>query len=302
MGRTAPRTLFILVDGLGLGSDDPHVNPLLSGACPHLLAVLREEAVPLDAAMGVPGIPQSATGQTALLTGVNAAVEAGRHMEGFPGPLLREITRRHNLYDALASRGYRATFANAYYVGDVAEVHQWRRQSVTTVAALKAFGTVRNRLDMERGQAVYQDLTRNSLRERGYEGSLVSPEQSAADLIRIAREHDFTLFEYFQTDRVAHKGSRDEVLAVLRLFDAFLGVALGFTRESKDNLFILTSDHGNIEDAGVTVHSGNPVPLVAVGRGAPELKRDARSITDVAPAVLRLYPSVGKIVSDRAVA
>jgi hypothetical protein len=285
---SVPRTLFILVDGLGLGPRDPEVNPLYGGVCPCLLDLLEHQSVPIDAGMGVHGIPQSATGQTALFTGVNAARAMGRHVEGFPGPALREIIRLHNLYDKLAALGFRSTFANAYYVEDMAEVHARRHQSVTTVAALKAFGGVRDRQDMMRGKAVYQDLTRASLRERGYEGDLVTPAESARDLLGIAAEYDFTVFEYFQTDRVAHKGSRKDVQGVLALFDAFLAGVIPFAAED-GNLLVLTSDHGNIEESGSFLHSGNPVPLVAMGRGAELLKREAKSILDVAPLLLRLY-------------
>ncbi len=243
--------------------------------------------------MGVPGIPQSATGQTALFTGVNAAREAGRHVEGFPGPALREIIRKHNLYDALSRRGYRSTFANAYYLDDIEEVLTRRRQSVTTVAALQAFGAVRDRAAMLRGEAVYQDLTRASLRERGYEGPLHTPAQSGRELAALARTYDFTVFEYFQTDRAAHKGTLADAVRVLGQLDEFLREAVRFAGGDPSHLFVLTSDHGNIEEAGSPKHSGNPVPLVAVGHGATALKSRARSIVDVAPALLDLYPQAG---------
>lgn len=288
MRTFAPRTLFILVDGLGLGPPTPGINPLYSGVCPCLLDLLENHAVPIDAGMGVPGLPQSATGQTALFTGVNAARVMGRHVEGFPGPVLRDLIRQDNVYDKLAGFGFRSTFANAYYVDDMAEVHARRRQSVTTVAALKAFGAVRNREDMLLGKAVYQDLTRASLRERGYEGALVTPAESARDLLGIAEAYDFTVFEYFQTDRMGHKGTRGEVEGVLAVVDEFLTGISAFV-EKEGNLLVLTSDHGNVEESGSPLHSVNPVPLVAVGYGSDILKREAKSILDVAPLLLRLY-------------
>jgi hypothetical protein len=280
--------VFLLVDGLGLGSPDPTLNPVHSGICPHLEVLLAHEAVPIDAGMGVPGLPQSATGQTALLTGVNAAEAMGRHVEGFPGPALREIIRQHNLYDRLAALGVRSTFANAYYVTDAADVHTRRIQSVTTVSALKAFGTVRDVAALREGRAVYQDLTRSSLRDKGYDGPLVTPEASAGTLLDIAGEYDFTLFEYFQTDRAGHKGSPEDVRRVLALFDAFLGVVALFGRRP-GCLFVMTSDHGNIEEAGSPQHSANPVPFVAVGEGAAFLRERVRSVTDVTPALVELY-------------
>lgn len=284
-----PRALFILVDGLGLGRQDPADNPVCGGACPCLRGLLDASAVPIDAGLGVAGLPQSATGQTTILTGVNAAERVGRHVEGFPGPALRDIIRAGTVYDKLAALGFKATFANAYYVSDVAEVEARKIQSVTTVAALKAFGAVRDTRDMLAGRAVYQDLTRESLRARGYEGPLVSPADSARDLLAIARDYDFTLFEYFQTDRAGHKGSRADKDRVLALFDEFLSGIVSFPGEATRNLLVLTSDHGNIETESSRLHSSNPVPLVAMGCGADLLKTRVKSLTDVTPALVSLY-------------
>ena len=132
-----PRVLLLFVDGLGLGGSDPAVNPVVGGACPALARLLAEEAVPVDACLGVPGLPQSATGQAALLTGVNAPRAMGRHVEGFPGPALQEIVREHNLLRAAAAAGLRVTLANAYFMDSVT-MAAIRRPSVTTVAALSA--------------------------------------------------------------------------------------------------------------------------------------------------------------------
>ena len=288
MSSLPPRTLFILVDGLGLGPRDPLLNPIYGGSCPCLQHLLDNQAVPIDAGMGVAGTPQSATGQTALLTGVNAAREIGRHVEGFPGPSLRDIIRARNIYDQLTALGFTATFANAYFTTDMDEVRTRRIQSVTTVSALKAFDRVRDTAAMLEHRAVYQDLTRESLRERGFTGPLVTPAESARDLLAIAAEHDFTLFEYFQTDRMGHKGTREEVNRVLALFDAFLAVAWHFA-EQPGHLFVMSSDHGNIEESGSSSHTSNPVPLVALGQGAEFLKARVRSVTDVTPALMELY-------------
>lgn len=288
MDGVRPRVLFLLVDGLGLGCRDPRRNPVYDGEFPVLQRLLDEHAVPLDAAMGMPGIPQSATGQTALLTGLNAAREMGRHVEGFPGPRLRDLVRAHNLYDQLARCGATSTFANAYYVTDIAAVEARRIQSVTTVAALKAFGGVRDASAMLRHDAVYQDLTRESLRARGYTGPLTTPAEAARDLLGIAGRYDLTLFEYFQTDRVGHKGSREDVHRVLGLFDAFLAGLLPFAG-GPGHLLVMTSDHGNIEAPDSRSHSANPVPFVALGEGAAGLKRRVKSVTDVTPALVGLF-------------
>jgi 2,3-bisphosphoglycerate-independent phosphoglycerate mutase len=287
-GGSTIHALFLLVDGLGLGPADPTRNPLYSGVCPHLQRLLDAAAVPVDAALGVPGVPQSATGQTTLLTGVNAAAVMGRHVEGFPGPALRTVIETHNVYERLGALGVRCTFANAYFVDDLAEVERRKHRSVTTVAALHAFGCVRTTRELLADQAVYHDLTRRSLVERGYTGPLIAPATAAAHLMGLAGRHDFTVFEYFLTDRAGHKGTAAQVADVLREFDEFIGALLGFPAQP-GGLLVLTSDHGNIEDPTTARHTLNPVPLVALGAGAAFLKQRVRSLPDVAPALAELY-------------
>lgn len=283
------QTLLLFVDGLGWAPEAAGLNPLFDGYCPLLARLLKETAIPIDARLGVPGLPQSATGQAALLTGLNAPALMGRHVEGLPGPQLKDLVREHNLFSALTARGYRATFANAYFTDDVREVRARRRQSVTTVAALEGLGKVWDTAAMLRHEAVYHDLTRRTLRERGYTGPLVTPTEAGQDLVALATRHDFTLFEYFLTDRVGHGGDPEAIGNVLRELDEFLSIVLEFARRPRA-LFLLTSDHGNIEDPSIPGHTGNPVPLVALGAGAEEWKTRVRALTDIAPALLERYP------------
>lgn len=284
-----PKTILVFVDGLGLGPDDPSINPILGGSCPVLERLLKDESVPVDARLGVPGLPQSATGQATLLTGCNAAEAMGRHVEGLPGPKLKVLVREKNIFSRLIERGYTCTFANAYFTDDMNEVRSRRHQSVTTVASLQAFGGVRDTAAMLDNRAVYQDLTRQFLRGRGYTGPDVTPRESAEHLLAIAGKHDFTLFEYFQTDLMAHKGTPEDVRRVLMQLNEFLDVLLAWPKQS-GQLLLLTSDHGNIEDSRTKQHTENPVPLAALGEGADRLKATVKSLVDFVPALLGLYP------------
>jgi len=284
----SPCTLLVFVDGLGIGSRDPAINPLYRGDSPCLTDWIEHESVAVDACLGMPGTPQSATGQAALLTGRNAAMEAGRHVAGFPTEALKILIREHNLFSQLNRLGYRSTFANGYYLEDLLAI-QPRRQSVTTVATLAAFESVRDSAFLQRDEAVYQDLTRDNLRARGYTGPLTTPREAATHLMRIAAEHDFTLFEYFQTDLAAHSGSDTRQQQILHRLDEFLTGLREFAR-TPGCLFLLTSDHGNIEDAHSTGHSRNPVPLIALGHGAEHMKARVKSLTDFVPALLERYP------------
>jgi hypothetical protein len=76
---------------------------------------------------------------------------------------------------------------------------------------------------------------------------------------------------------------------VLRTLDRFLARVLAAWRGGR-RLLVLASDHGNIEDLSTRTHTRNPVPLVAVGRGAARLSRRVRALDDFAPALLALYP------------
>jgi hypothetical protein len=281
------RSLLIFVDGLGSGSDDPACNPI-PAAAPELHRLMGRHAVQIDARLGVPGLPQSATGQTALLTGVNAPAAMSRHIEGFPGPGLCRIIKERNVFSQFLARGLTATFANGYYLENSHEARRLRLRSVTTVATLSAFGDVRDRATLLAGRAVCQDLTRQSLRQRGYEGPLITPALAADHLLAIADNHHFTLFEYFQTDRAGHSRDRERVAAVLTDLDAFVTRIEQFASHHR-MLVMLTSDHGNIEDISTRQHTLNPVPLVAFGPHAHQLQAAVRSLVDVVPALLALY-------------
>jgi len=283
--KDVPSTLLILVDGLGLGVSDTAVNPVCGGVCSSVESVLRDDSVSADTRLGVPGLPQSATGQATLLTGINAAEMMGRHVEGFPGERLKAMIAEHNIFRRMSAGGVSSTFANAYFSGKGQEVGQRRIQSVTTVATLSAFGSVRDTRFMEKNEAVYHDLTRSSLRARGYEGPLLRPSESAEHLVSIAERHDFTLFEYFQTDRAGHTGKMKTAERVLALFDEFLAALLPMLQEAGITM-VLTSDHGNIEDMRTRRHTVNPVPFAVVGAAAENLKRRVSSIADVTPALL----------------
>jgi phosphopentomutase len=251
--------------------------------------LLNEAAKPIDACLGIPGLPQSATGQTSLLTGVNAPARIGRHVEGFPGPALRKIVEEENIFRKLLARDYSCTFANAYYLDDVTAAVWRHKRSVTTVAALQAFEQVRDRSMLEKNQAVYQDLTRAALTKRGYAGPIIDPVEAAVHLLDIAEQHNFTLFEYFQTDLNAHRGEDHEIRAVLKRLDRFIERLLPFSSEP-NHLFLIVSDHGNIEDSTTRTHTRNPVPFVACGAGAKDLQRKVNSLIDVVPELLNLYP------------
>src|SRR5215212_9855562 len=148
--------LLFFVDGLGIGTRGAH-NPLdgLAEAAP--LAVFEgAEPGPIfdgrlvrtDPRLGVEGRPQSASGQTTILTGVNAPATLGYHKQGFPNEALREIISHHSIFLQLRRAGVSPnTFANAYTPMFFETRPRW--VSATTVAVEAAGMSFRNLDDLQ---------------------------------------------------------------------------------------------------------------------------------------------------------
>lgn len=277
---------LLFVDGLGL-PPEPLPQSVYAGL-PALAQLLAPPCcVPLDAQLGVAGTPQSATGQTAIFTGSNAAARLGRHCEGFPGPELRAIIESGNLFSWLLAAGRRCAFANAYATRPGATLPLLFR-SVTTVMTLHALGTTRNRQELLEGNAVYHDVTRETLAGLGVDDVPVISEVAAArHLLTVMRSVDVSLFEYFLTDHAGHRGSAAERQRVLRRLDALVGAFMA-AMDSATELLLLVSDHGNIEVPATHGHSCNPVPWSAFGCAAEEARSGMSSLLDVTPKILEL--------------
>ena len=283
------KALLFFVDGLGCREPAPD-NPVREDVCPVLHGLVHGPgAAWIDACLDVPGLPQSATGQASLYTGKNAARAMGRHMEGFPGPTLRTLIEEDNLMKELCNRRLRCKFADGYVAEQVEDIRRQRFKSVTTVMALSCPGEVFFlRDDILDNRAVFHDITRESLVPRGYTGPLTTPREAADQLAQTALGNDFTLFEYFMTDVAGHTLSMAAAEKALRTLDAMLAPLLEMAMAT-GLLFVLASDHGNIEDMGVGTHTANRIPLVARGPQAEKITRGAKSLPDVAPRLLKCF-------------
>ena len=279
------RIVFLFIDGVGLRAPAPD-NPVNPEVCPTLCRLIAQHAVPIDACLSMPGLPQSATGQATMFTGVNAPVFMGRHCEGFPGPSLRKKIEEDNLFLQLKARGKRVRFADAYLIESADELAARRFKSVTTVMALTAPDVVSTTDDLIDDAAVMQDLTRETIQDRYPEIPVITPEDAAAHLFGIARLNDFTLYEFFQTDVAGHSMDYSRACAVLRTYDRFLAALVRFTRAAGITV-LLTADHGNIEEMNERGHTRNPVPFIAFGPREEEIRAHVKSLVDVTPAILR---------------
>lgn len=281
--------IFLFIDGVGLrerAADNP-VNPEV---CPALCRLIEHHSKPIDACLGVEGLPQSATGQATMFTGINCAAAMGRHCEGFPGPNLRQLIQENNLFLQLRRRNLSVAFADAYLVDSVDDLAARRFKSVTTVMALTTPETLRTTDDLATNRAVLQDLTRETIQERYPDIPVITPMRAAEHLASIAAQNDFTLYEFFQTDVSGHSMDYARACAVLRTYDRFLDSLLQLA-EVGDFTLVMTADHGNIESILDRGHTTNPVPFIAVGPKEQMIRERVSSLVDVTPAVLAAFDS-----------
>jgi hypothetical protein len=290
--------LLFFIDGLGIGKRGPF-NPLdnLPGAAP--LAVFQDETpetfldgvvVPTDPRLGIEGRPQSASGQTTILTGVNAPAAVGYHKQGFPNQALLEIIANHSIFRQLVDAGVQpVTFANAYTSRFFNERPRW--VSATTAAVEAAGLRFRTIDDVKNDNAIFMDYTNRFLIELGLDVTERSEAEAATVLARIAAENRFTLYEYFITDKVGHAQDMDKartVLTSLALFIRELLIKLDLERTT----VILTSDHGNIEDLSIRNHTLHAVPTIIWGAQREQVAARIQTLADITPAIVALLAAV----------
>lgn len=290
---------LFFIDGFGLGQK--HNNLLYQqGLWKHLIElttlisqkkIIKKNfcMIPVDPALGVEGIPQSATGQTALLTGVNAPKQIGGHITGFPGPLLSEIIKEHSLLKKLKEQGFKVTSANAYsqeYFEKVKKTN--RRVSATTLAIAAAHIPFRTDQEWESKEAVFADITQSWIKKLYPQVKKTTPARAAVRLKNIINQYDFVLYEYFLTDLYGHRGNNKEKKEILSHLNGFLK-KLVKTLDLKKHTLVITSDHGNIEDNTIKTHTKNLVPVLVFSKNKKRLKwffDHTKELTHVAPLIL----------------
>ncbi len=292
--------LLIFLDGIGLGDDDPAVNPFAVAHMPTLTALTngkrwlrgigREESaraifVPTDPRMGVPGRPQSASGQASIITGRNVPQLIGEHYGPKPNPAIREILAKDNFFKQVVAHGKTAALMNAY----PPQLHRGIKrgkilrssyQQALHEAGLPMFGEE----TIYSGDALSSDWTGQGWREYlGYEDTPVyPPAEAGARMVRLSRRYDFAFFSHWFTDIVGHRGPFEDGVRLLELFDAVMAGALDEWADD-EGLMLVTSDHGNMEEIGDRRHTENDVPTLIIGGRKAEFAEGLHSLSDLVP-------------------
>jgi len=265
----------------------PATRKLLGGPLVHGTDVRTNGTLfrSIDACLGVDGLPQSATGQTSLFTGVNAPALVGAHTGPYPAEALRQIIAERSILKQVVDSGLTATFANAYSEQYWQRAEQGRaRHSASTLCTMAAGLPFRTMDDLRQGTAIYWDITHEVMRTLfGADIPLRSPHESGRHLASLCESHDLVVFESFLTDLAGHGRLPWPAAVLLEMLDDFLAGILSALPEGSS--LVLSSDHGNLEDSSSRMHTRNPVPLLVIGPAAQAF-RPAQNITHVTPAIL----------------
>ena len=288
------KVLLFFIDGLGIGTRGAD-NPLLQIAGVEPLAHFINETssvifdgilIPTDPRLGIEGRPQSASGQTTILTGINAPKHLGYHKQGFPNQILRDVISEHSIFLQLKNLNIEPnTFANAYTPKFFTETPRWK--SATTCAIEAANETFRKLPDLFGRAALFHDFTNRHLIELGFDAPVFSPSEAGEILANLVERYRFTLYEYFITDKIGHAQSHEKAAEYLPQLAEFVRETLRKI-DLETTTVILTSDHGNIENLAVKNHTLNDVPTIVWGRKRHEIAKLIKDLSDITPTIISL--------------
>ncbi len=298
------KTLFLFLDGIGLGDNDPEKNPFARAKMPYLQSLLggktliRETApfegdlatlLSVDPNLGVDGLPQSATGQAVLLTGINIPAELGYHYGPKPNPEVAQYLDGKTIFSKTVKAGKKTALLSAYPPRYFAGINSGKHLYSAIPLALTNAGVPLFTIDdYFAGNALSADFTGKGWHEflNLPDAPIYEPEAAGKKLAELASQYDFSLFEYWASDYAGHKQDMDSAVRQLERFDDVLKGLLG-SSGYKPDLLLLTSDHGNMEDLSTRRHTAADVPLLLFGDKSirREFQKDIHDLTGIAPAI-----------------
>lgn len=292
--------IFFFVDGMGIGTFGAH-NPLSQGKLTFFQELSGNGSLdintpssasqnfvytPIDARLGVEGLPQSGTGQTALFTGINASKHLGKHFGPYPHSGIKPFLENESIFHKLTTGGLASIFLNAYPPIFFEHANRKNRWSCTTLMAKSAGLPLRTTSHVMDGTAVTAELFGNYWREKlGIKLPKRGPREIAEIVLNMANNYDFVLYEYYLTDKAGHDMNLQFADDILSALDSVIYEIL---LQNTAHTFLLCSDHGNIEDLSTKTHTLNSVPLIASGENVSAFK-DCTSILDIPKAILKTF-------------
>ena len=293
---------MIFIDGIGIGKKDYEFNPFFKYGFKTFTEIFGDTPTldnqylhkdhfylfPTDARLGVDGLPQSGTGQTAIFCGMNAAKYVGKHFGPYPYSTLIPVIKEQNIFLHYKKKGKPVAFANAYPKVFFDYLASGKSRLSVTSLSCRLSGVRLNRVtDVRRGTALTAEIINERWNKKlGYKFPVIKPETAARRLLRIASRNTFTLFEYYLTDHFGHGRNIDEMIPSLKILDDFL-FAVMTELDKKNTTLIICSDHGNIEDLSVKTHTLNPSVTITAGKYGKELSGEIKDLTQIKGAITR---------------
>jgi hypothetical protein len=301
------KLLFLFLDGIGLGDNDPEKNPFARAKMPYLQSQLggrtligesapfvgdRATLLSVDPNLGVGGLPQSATGQAVLLTGINIPSELGYHYGPKPNPEVAQYLDGKTIFSKTVKAGKKTALLSAYPPRYFAGINSGKHLYSAIPLALTNSGmSLFTKDDYNAGRALAADFTGKGWREflNLHDAPIYEPEEAGKKLAELASQYDFSLFEYWATDYAGHKQDMDSAVKQMETFDSVLKGLLE-TWRAEDGIILLTSDHGNMEDLSTRRHTAVNVPLLLFGDKdlRREFQKDIHDLTGIAPAIAKI--------------
>lgn len=299
------KLLFLFLDGIGLGEDNPETNPFVRANMPYLESLLgnkkltkstapiQNEQVTLlaiDPNLGVKGLPQSATGQAVLLTGINIPKELGYHYGPKPNPETAKYLEDETIFHKVINAGKKTALLNAYPPRYFDGIDSGKRLYSSIPQAITNAGiALFTHEDYFAGKALSADFT-----GQGWHDFLNFPNAPLFDsrtagikVAELAKQYDFSFFEYWASDYAGHKQDMESAVSQLENFDGVLSGLLSAWR-SEDGLILLTSDHGNMEDLSTRKHTSADVPLLLFGDKKLRSEfNQIQQLTEISPAIAK---------------
>jgi predicted AlkP superfamily pyrophosphatase or phosphodiesterase len=292
--------LFLFLDGIGLGDDDPETNPFAIAEMPTLIELTNgkrwlrdtgqqhhERAIfkPLDPRLNVEGRPQSGSSQAAILTGKNVPQMLGRHYGPKPNEPIRDLLAEENFFKRVKSQGKTAALLDAYPPGLLDDIERgYTLPSSIQYAAIQSGQDLFTLDDLLAERAITAEWTGQPWHEHlGLDQvPIYTPRQAGHRLVDLSRQYDFAFHSHWMTDYVGHRGPFEKALDLLAIFD---GVMQGILEKWNDDegLIIVTSDHGNMEKIGDRKHTDNDVPALIIGAQKEAFAQDIQQLTDLVP-------------------
>ncbi len=291
--------IFIFIDGVGLG-EASNKNPffvntyesfqILSGEnfSTNGKNILSKKHIfkPIDANLGVDGLPQSGTGQTTLFTGENASKVIGKHFGPYPHTGIKYLLKEQSLFHAIKEIGKKPYFINAYPPIFFEHAKRRNRWSCTTLMTQSVNLILNSTEEVLNEEALTAEIVQNAWRERlNIDLPKINATEAAQRLLNVVPNYDLVMYEYYLTDKAGHNQKIQDAQTVLKTLDEFL---LHIIREKRsEDVLVITSDHGNLEDLSTKTHTRNEVPLFVMGEGAGALE-NIESLTGVKEGILKV--------------